>query len=600
MLNPGSILQNRYQIIQCIGGGGMGDVYLAGDLRLANKRVVIKENRGGDPQLFYAEAAILATLRHPNLPYVTDHWIESATGAQYLVMSYVEGQTLEQIVQTRGGLPEADALAWMNQIFDAVKYLHANQIIHRDIKPQNIIITPDGRAVLVDFGIAKVMAAGHTTQPGARGFGSPGYAPLEQYTGGTDERSDVYALGATLFFALTGLEPPAAPDRANGAPLPSVRAANSTVSAATERAITQAMILVRNQRLQSIAMLEQVLQGASAGQGVAIPWLYAGVGVGAIVLLIAILGAIAVVSAITQPTPTRIAFATPTVPVAPTVRPTDTLAPRPTVAATVTPSAAIATATVAPKPTAPATLPPTPAPPLGETRVIGGAPMVFVPASEFTMGSNSGAASEQPAHKVSLGGFWIDKHEVSVKLYQSCAGVGCPATPPGPNWKTNYFGDFQNVNNPVINVTWTEANAYCAAMGKRLPTEAEWEFAARGNDGRLYPWGNTWKPECAQYGWTPIKGHYQTYADVDGYAICPSPAGALNMAGNVWEWVADYFDQNYYKDAPRENPKGPTSGRERIIRGGSVLEQPVDLRTTIRIPLGADTRRDNVGFRCAQ
>jgi serine/threonine-protein kinase len=212
MLNPGVILQNRYQILRRIGGGGMGDVYLATDLRLGNP-VVVKENRGGDPHLFYAEARILSALRHPNLPRVSDHFIEAASayaqpGAQYLVMDYVAGQNLEQIVQARGPLREQDALAWLNQILDAVKYLHANRVIHRDIKPQNIILTPQGNAVLVDFGIAKVIQPGRATASGARGVGSPGYAPLEQYTGGTDERSDIYALGATFYFALTGAEPP--------------------------------------------------------------------------------------------------------------------------------------------------------------------------------------------------------------------------------------------------------------------------------------------------------------------------------------------------------------------------------------------------------
>jgi formylglycine-generating enzyme required for sulfatase activity len=239
---------------------------------------------------------------------------------------------------------------------------------------------------------------------------------------------------------------------------------------------------------------------------------------------------------------------------------------------------------------------------LGSERIVGGAPMVYVPSGEFTMGYNSGAASEQPAHPVFLNGFWIDKYEVSVKLYAACAGQGCPPTPPGPNWKSNYFSDFQNTNNPVINVTWVEASAYCAAVGKRLPTEAEWEKAARGTDARLYPWGNDWRAECAQYGWSPVKGHYQTYADVDGYSTfnCPGPYGLTNMAGNVWEWVADWYDANYYKNQVRDNPKGPSSSAFRIIRGGSVTDQPPDLRTTIRFPLTPDTRKDNVGFRCAQ
>ena len=143
MLNPGAVLQNRYQIIRQLGAGGMGAVYLAHDLHLHNRQVVVKENLGGDPQLFYAEANILAALHHPNLPRVIDHFVEASssigTSAQYLVMDYIAWQTLEQVVQARGMLSEQDALARMFQVMDAVRYLHTNRIIHRDIKPQNKI-----------------------------------------------------------------------------------------------------------------------------------------------------------------------------------------------------------------------------------------------------------------------------------------------------------------------------------------------------------------------------------------------------------------------------------------------------------------------------
>jgi len=259
MLNTGTVLQNRYQIIQRIGGGGMGDVYLAADSRLGNNRVVVKENRGGDPQLFHTEANILAALHHPNLPRVIDHFIEP-NNAQHLVMDYIAGQNLEQIIQARGMLNEQDALTWMFQVLDAARYLHANHIIHRDIKPQNIIITPDGRAMLVDFGIAKVMLTGQMTITGARGLGSPGYAPPEQYTGGTDERSDVYSLGATLYFALTGSEPPAAPNRAYGTLLVPIRQRNASVTPEVEQVIFQAMSLAGDQRYANVATMEQTLR----------------------------------------------------------------------------------------------------------------------------------------------------------------------------------------------------------------------------------------------------------------------------------------------------------------------------------------------------
>src|SRR5581483_4855622 len=205
MLTPNTILQNRYQIIRLLGQGGMGAVYLAHDARL-NQTVALKENIGGDAHQFQQEAQILARLRHPNLPRVIDHFIEP-NGAQYLVMDYIEGDDLESLRQSRGALPEAQVRGWLGQILDAVEYLHRQGIIHRDIKPENIKITPQGQAVLVDFGIAKIYQPGQFTRTGQK-FGSPGFASPEHYHGGTNQQSDIYALGATLYAVLTGSPPP--------------------------------------------------------------------------------------------------------------------------------------------------------------------------------------------------------------------------------------------------------------------------------------------------------------------------------------------------------------------------------------------------------
>lgn len=262
MLQPNMILQGRYQIIRELGAGAMGAVYLANHLALG-KRVAIKENILGEAMAvkqFQTEAAILANLSHPNLPSVTDFFIEP-NGTRYLVMDYIDGQNLEQMVEQRGALNERDALAWMAQVFEAVKYLHANRIIHRDIKPQNIIITPSGKAMLVDFGIAKVHAPGMPTMSGAHGVGTPGYAPLEQYSGGTDERSDIYALGATLYFLLTAQSPQDAPMRAaTKSTLVLPRQMNEAVSQNTETVILTAMNLAASDRYSSVSALELALK----------------------------------------------------------------------------------------------------------------------------------------------------------------------------------------------------------------------------------------------------------------------------------------------------------------------------------------------------
>jgi serine/threonine protein kinase len=242
MVTPGALLQNRYQILRQLGAGGMGTVYLAYDLRLGNRLVVVKENQGGDPYQFQIEANLLATLSHPSLPRVGDHFLD-ASGAQYLVMDYIEGQNLDLITQQQGALPEGTVLGWMYQVLDAVEYLHANRVVHRDIKPENIIITPLGKAVLVDFGIAKQLVTGRPTLSGARAA-TPGYAAPEQYRGGTDQRSDIYSLGATMYALLTGGAPPDSLARERGtAILVPPRRINNAISQNTEDALLIAVNL---------------------------------------------------------------------------------------------------------------------------------------------------------------------------------------------------------------------------------------------------------------------------------------------------------------------------------------------------------------------
>lgn len=259
MLAKETILEKRYRILRLLSEGGMGAVYLAEDLNLRGKWVALKENKGGSAHQFEAEALLLADLRHPNLPRVTDHFTEPGLG-QYLVMDYIEGRELTDVVQSKGALDEQKALTWFYQISDAVKYLHAHDILHRDVKPRNIIITPDDKAVLVDFGIAKVNASGQNTSTSLRA-GSPGFAAPEQYVGGTTVRTDVYALGAVLYFMLTGVFPPESPQRSAGTALIPPRKIRSSISGTTERAVVKALNLDTSQRYASVEQMEQGLRG---------------------------------------------------------------------------------------------------------------------------------------------------------------------------------------------------------------------------------------------------------------------------------------------------------------------------------------------------
>jgi serine/threonine protein kinase len=252
-LNPGQMLEGRYRIDALLGHGGMGSVYRASDLRF-NAKVAIKENRMANPESqrqFAREAHLLYQLRHPNLPRVIDHFTVMGEG-QYLVMEYIEGTDLKELLANHGQVREEQGVYWIRQVLSALIYLHSRNIIHRDVKPANVRITPEGQVFLVDFGLAKKYDPIKQTTLGAQGV-TPGFSPLEQYSeGGTDARSDVYAVGATLYALLTGRAPPDAPALAGGRPqLTSPRQYNTTLSPGTEAAILRAMQTRSGDRFQT-------------------------------------------------------------------------------------------------------------------------------------------------------------------------------------------------------------------------------------------------------------------------------------------------------------------------------------------------------------
>lgn len=333
---------------------------------------------------------------------------------------------------------------------------------------------------------------------------------------------------------------------------------------------------------------------------------------------------------------------------APTIPPTNT--------ATVTAIPIPPTATVTPTPLP--TLTPTPFAGseirLGPNEQLA----VFVPAGEFLMGMDSGKADAAPAHTVYLDSFWIDKFEVTNIKYRRCVDAGgctapntkaLPASQNGVSsmdsraqdtptlimargWDNTYYSNY-----PVINVTWEQADAYCRWTGGRLPTEAEWEKAARGTDGRVFPWGTEEPytvyrsiedgsiiPESTPVVIVPVQtqrkhravinsieayvaylqlnflSRFEAPQEVGSYPDGISPYGALDMAGNVWEYVSDWYDKTFYANSPLKNPTGPETGTLHIVRGGSWWSDNSTIHTYDRVNTTANgVGIFTVGFRCA-
>lgn len=265
ILNPGDIIHNRYRIVRLIAKGGFGTIHRAWDLNL-QRPCALKINLDISPaaqKQFQREAVLLAKLNHPHLARVTDYFTIPEMG-QFLIMDFVEGEDLQQIIDRDGAISEKQALNWIEQVSEALAYIHTRHpaIIHRDIKPANIKITSEGKAVLVDFGIAKVYDPALKTTLGARAI-TPGYSPIEQYGAGTtDARSDIYALGATLYCLLTATVPPESISRHSGLPLVPPRAICPGISATSEAAILKAMELSPNARFQNIQAFSAALQGS--------------------------------------------------------------------------------------------------------------------------------------------------------------------------------------------------------------------------------------------------------------------------------------------------------------------------------------------------
>jgi formylglycine-generating enzyme required for sulfatase activity len=252
--------------------------------------------------------------------------------------------------------------------------------------------------------------------------------------------------------------------------------------------------------------------------------------------------------------------------------------------------------------------PDAPPPELAENQIVrpkDGAVMVPIPAGEFIMGAEKAPSlpNERPQRTVTLDAYYVDQFEITNAQYKLCVAAGAcgePSSLSSADYRDGYAGD----DHPVVGVTWEHARAYCEWAEVRLPTEAEWEKAARGTDGRPYPWGSD-RPDGSQANMSGDEDPYEYTAPVGSFAAGASPYGLMDMTGNAREWVADWYQKDYYANAPSRNPPGPESGEMdmRVSRGGSFAESAHHSRTSDRMPQKADLQPKSspflLGFRCA-
>jgi formylglycine-generating enzyme required for sulfatase activity len=606
LLPAQTLLHSRYLLLYLVAQGGMGAVYQAADLHQPGTVWAVKEmsasafGPGEQAQAlaaFQREANLLLNLSHPHLPCALDLFEEQ--GRHFLVMAFVEGNTLQQRLDQAGGpLPAADVLRWAGQLCDVLGYLHAQQppIIYRDLKPANVMIDRQGNVQLIDFGIARFQRPGRRSDTILQG--TEGYASPEHYgQGQTEPRSDLYCLGATLYHLLTGQAPPTVTERLlpppAGVPLAPQRQLNSAIPHHVEAALLRALDLRLDGRFgradapaAAMAEMKAALQGQAAAQ----PHTKACPQCGK-----PNLAASLACFACGYDFQTGRAPAAPPPALVPAV-------PRPPAVAQppvrYTPSGlAIAT------PDNLSALLALPQPPARIWWERAEMEMCLVPAGEFLMGSadtdSQAGSGGRPQHRVVLDAYYIGRYTVTHAQYArfvQATGHRVPSGSPEYNWDDKHKTPPQGKgDHPVVLVSWHDAAAYCTWAGLRLPTEAEWEKAARGTKARIYPWGDPWdtarcnSSKGRKGGTTPV-GAYSPAGD--------SPYGCADMAGNVWEWCADWHDAGYYAHSPSRNPRGPDSGQCRVLRGGSWINVSDYVRSAIRLRINPGGRDGIIGFRC--
>lgn len=667
---------DQYHIIERLGVGGMAVVYKAYDIRLEREvalKLIRSEAIPGEQidrlmKRFAREAKSQSSLDHKNIVHVYDYG--EVDSLPYLVMNYIPGGTLKDRIH--GPVEWRQAVQWLLPIAEALSYAHNQGVIHRDVKPANILFDGRDQPILSDFGIAKILETDENTLTGTGlGVGTPEYMAPEQWRGVSNEHTDQYALGVVLYELITGRKPYLADTPAAIAiqqatePLVPPNKLVTGIPYNVEKLIYKALANDFQDRykdmdtfvkaLYDLLSVPDITTPSSLKQKITIsPETFTSkenthfdddnitydvitsperdiskeflenktkekTVLNFVLLVCAGIIGIALFTVGYWPSNNSINDLITT-----TMTPTDAPCSTPTLEETFN---------------------------IGSTKVneTDNAVLVFVPSGEFTMGINKenldwllslksceeiGCDREMfedvmPSHIVYLDNYWIYKNEVTnaefalfveatdyITTAEKTNGslvysnyIWLPRD--GANWLSPEGIDSNIItldSYPVVHISWIDAKSYCEWAGGDLPSEAEWEKAARGEDAQLFPWGyqlptgertNYCDYNCPDnFLGTGQDDNFIFTAPTGTYPLGMSPYGALDMAGNVSEWVSDWYSENYYSESPYDNPRGPETGDMRIFRGGSWESIEFSLTGFYRQPISPNFSSDFLGFRC--
>jgi eukaryotic-like serine/threonine-protein kinase len=614
----GQILNHRYTVTTILGEGAMGEVYLASDEQTGQQVAVkiLAHKLITRPELierFRREAESLRQLDHPNIVKFVDTFEHE--GQYVIVMEYISGGSLHELI-SQGPLPIDRARQMTLDLCDALIRAHRLNIIHRDIKPENVLITENSIPKLADFGVARLSEGTRMTRSGTQ-VGTPYYMSPEAWEGKTlDAQADIWSLGVVFFEMLAGRVPfsgdtgPAVMNKVLTALPPDLKKLRAEVPTGLAKLVSGMLTRDKKRRYQTMREVAVDLERGHASNKSPVMQLQLGMLVTGIFLVaIIVLGASLVWNNFLQgsnlPTATQQLLSSPT----------ETQSATSTIPAVVSSE-------------------------IGSTMTSDqdGMILVFVPSGDFLMGASPelqgqmldlcpncdpiSITDQSPQRSIFLDAFWIYRTEVTIAQFQkfvedenyvtSAEKKGSSLsfdkstnkfiTIPGVNWRKpdgNPTDLNQYVDYPVTQVSWDDARAYCSWASARLPTEAEWEKASRSVDGRFFPWGNA-IPNDQYLNFDLVN---EGPVAVMRYPAGVSPYGAYDMVGNVWEWVNDWYGENY-DPAQTLNPQGPVSGDGRVMRGGSWaserINELVNVTTTFRYFNQNDFTSPLIGFRCAR